>query len=775
MRYIVIFLLLSINYTILGQIQQFFNLGQPVPTSKNACLVIKNKSKALQKLPTYLTTYQSVTTIKIVGFNDQNYSLDSLIHGIKSLQHLNHIVFENCDLSSIETSFIDFKGLEKISILKHSSIFENTFFPLLKNNTLKELCIQTNDPEIITDSIYLLPQLKSIQISSNPLFNKANHSTTIQLKNETTTQNIDIAYFGDFYKPNVSGVKSNKPKTNFQPVYASLQSKLDCIKQPIPGININDTVFSFNPSQKTDFTYKSGSKLSIDRNAFVTQTGENYTGSVKLFYREFRNPVEIMLSGIPMTNTVNGETQVFKSGGMYEINAYDIGNQPLKLVSDTSIKINFALTDTSQNFQFFSLNNNGTWATLTNSITVTPSSVNTTTSASATKAIQEYFSYLRMGSRYAADTTRYNDRFYSKDYIYTHRKDNFQIKKYKKNNDTNYVKEFRYKKKDMKAKALFKVKYYKSTKDKQIVYTIVPAKKYTFIPAHIRVLMDKTYLYSGNLTKDEFKKTFTKKLLCWDVRTSQDDNIINMDIKTDKTHCNLSGQVITLKDDRTYIVQKKSAKILNQKVARFIKRDARKFDKTTRFIYDNYNDINYAYNNGKNREELAFIQCKRFKNNKEIPITDLKDWKVYVKPYTALYLDRYSLEQTNELGTALLKSGLGAKNIDCYLHNGSMENIYVHYNNIPFDTLSYDYNTVLFKSINTNYLLSNSDNNSLSGYYFKNNPNYIIRFSDKGMMQVTKPHVVSEQKKSNFITLDYVNQFNVKGMNSNDITRLILD
>ena len=352
MRYIVIFLLLSINYTILGQIQQFFNLGQPVPTSKNACLVIKNKSKALQKLPAYLTTYQSVTTIKIVGFNDQNYSLDSLIHGIKSLQHLNHIIFENCDLSSIETSFIDFKGLEKISILKHSSIFENTFFPLLKNNTLKELCIQTNDPEIITDSIYLLPQLKSIQISSNPLFNKPNHSTTIQLKNETTTQNIDIAYFGDFYKPNVSGVKSNKPKTNFQPVYASLQSKLDCIKQPIPGININDTVFSFNPSQKTDFTYKSGSKLSIDRNAFVTQTGENYTGSVKLFYREFRNPVEIMLSGIPMTNTVNGETQVFKSGGMYEINAYDIGNQPLKLVSDTSIKINFALTDTSQNFHF---------------------------------------------------------------------------------------------------------------------------------------------------------------------------------------------------------------------------------------------------------------------------------------------------------------------------------------------------------------------------------------------------------------------------------------
>lgn len=771
MRYIKLFILLSISSGGFAQTLQFYNLGQSIPANKNACLVIKNNSKALTRLPLLIKEYKPVTIIKIVGFNSNNFSLDSLMRSIEPLNKLTYIIFENCDLSSSETSFENFKELDKIAILKQSVLFENTFFPLLKNNKITQLYIQTNDPDIITDSLHLLPHIKSIQIGSTALFNKPNHITSIHIKNENTSQTIDLVYFGDFYKSNNYGVKSNKPGSKPLPFSVSYKSKLDCIKQPIPGININDTTFGFSSSQKANFTYKSGTTLSIDRNAFVTQSGEKYSGNVKLFYREFRNPVEIMLSGIPMTNNVNGKEQIFKSGGMYEINAFDASNKALNLVSDTSIKINFALTDTSQNFQFFSLNNDGSWATVTNSITVNPAS---SSSFSATKAVQEYFSYLRAGNRFAADTTRFNNRFYSSEYLYTYRKNNFSSTKSKKNNDTSYIKEYKYKKKNLKASALFRVKYSKLTKDKQIVYTIVPAKKYIYIPAHIRALMNKTYLYNGTLTKDEFKKMFNKKLLCWDVRTSLDDNVITMDIKTEKMHQALSGQIIYLRDDKTFTIQKKATKFLNQKVARFIRREAKKFDKTTRFDYYNFNDINYINNNGKNKDLLAFTYSKKYQNNKEKPM-DFKTWKLYVKPYSNLYMDRYSLEQTNELGTALLKSGLGAKNIDCYLHNGSMEDIYVRYNNILFDTLSYDYNTVLFKSINTNYLLSNSSNNSLTGYYYKNNPNYIIRFSDKGFMQVSKPGKVSENKKSNVITLDYVNQFNVKGMNSNDITKLILD
>jgi hypothetical protein len=137
-------------------------------------------------------------------------------------------------------------------------------------------------------------------------------------------------------------------------------------------------------------------------------------------------------------------------------------------------------------------------------------------------------------------------------------------------------------------------------------------------------------------------------------------------------------------------------------------------------------------------------------------------------------MSRSVLESSNELGSALVKSGLGFKNIDCYIHSGQMQDIYVNYKDANPDSVGRQFNTILFKSINTNYMLSYAGS-GLSGYYFKNRPNYIIRFSGDGMMQVTKPDKVAQHKQESLITLDYTNQYQVKGMDSNAITRLILD
>ena len=132
-----------------------------------------------------------------------------------------------------------------------------------------------------------------------------------------------------------------------------------------------------------------------------------------------------------------------------------------------------------------------------------------------------------------------------------------------------------------------------------------------------------------------------------------------------------------------------------------------------------------------------------------------------------------TFQATNELGYALVKSGLGFKNIDCYIHSGQMQDVFVRYRNVNKDSLNKQFNTILFKSINTNYMLAGTDN-GLVGYYFKNRPNDIIRFSEQGMMQVTKPDKVAGEKSGNIISLDYTEQFHVKGMDSNAITKLIL-
>jgi hypothetical protein len=775
MRYIYILIALGISYGVSSQTPRYITLGQSAIPKENACLVIRQNAKVLQKMREQIAAYQELTMLKLVGFNEGDEKVDSALALLKPMKHLKTLIFEDCDLSVLETPLTDFTELEAVSLF-HTPFFENSFFPLLKGTAVKTLSIQSPDPELMTDSLYLLPVLSTINISSGDVFTKPNYAPTLQLKTADGVRNIAMAYFGDHYKANETGVVSVKTNGKYRQKASASATTYPCIRQPIPGIDINDTTFVFDASKTGSFTYESGTTLNIDRQAFLTENGQKYNGEVTVFYREFRNPVEIMLSGIPMTNKVAGETQVFKSGGMYEINAYGQNNEPLQASSDTAIKINFALTDTSQSFQFFSLNPNGSWTTTDQKITTTPVSLNNggRMGTQGTRAVREYYQYMN-GSRAISDTMRYEARFRNKDYLYTYRKDNMS-----KNVDNSaYEREFGYgRDKHVKAKALFRLKYHKQTKEKDknnkekhLVFNIVPYRDHVAMPSYVTELIGKEFMYTGNLSKEQFKRVFNRRVLCWDLRPELNGDELTFTIKTNVGFVEIQGKVINLNDDRTYSIPKRGSYVLNQKMTRLIRREARSFDRKGRFDYKEYNDANQKRT--LNREADAFVYCKEFQNKEEKPM-NFEEWKKYASAFASLYVNPNAFQATNELGSALVKSGLGFKNIDCYIHSGQMQDVFVRYNNVNKDSLNRQFNTILFKSINTNYMLAGTDN-GLVGYYFKHRPNYIIRFSEKGMMQVTKPDKASVEKSGNIIALDYTEQYDVKGMDSNALTRLILN
>jgi hypothetical protein len=759
MRYIYILITLGINYSALSQTLQFFNLGQTTIPKENGCLVIKNNSKALKKTAELIERYKDVKNLKLVGFNGENSDLDSLVSLVKPLKGLNSLFFEDCDLSFLETSFANFKELESVSFLKQTVFFENVLFPLLKENHIKRLSIQTNDPDIITDSLYLLPELTFLRLNSSNTFDKPNYTQTLQLKTSKGLQRIEMTYYGDLYKANASGVVSMKPtEVKPQPNY---QSVYEYIKQPIPGININDTTYTFNPSQNVSFTYQSGTEIKIDRNVFLSENGVPYNGAVTLFYREFRNPVEIMLSGIPMTNKVEGETHLFKSGGMYEINAFDTGNKALTLTNDTAIKLKFALTDTSKTFQFYSLGKTGQWATVSNSINVV---TNTSTTTAVPKSVREYYKFLGKIPRIFPDTNAYENRFDDDQYIYIYRKDNFLSV-----DTTTHPGLIGYKK-ALRDCSMFRVKYARQTKDKSIVFALVPVSKKTKVPAYISALFNRKYLYEGSLSKEQFKKIYNRKVLFYDVRASVSGDNVSLDLKSFSQHYELSGQIIYLRDDRTYAVQKRAAFSLDQREVRSLKKDNKDFKKNIRSL--SRNKLNYGINH--NKAVLAYEYVKQFQVGDEQKMTK-EEWEKYAATFLQ-FLNARNFDQNNTLGKALLKSGLGFNNIDEYIHQGQMQNVFVQYNAAQSDSTTREFHTFLYKSINTSYPISdyNADG-KMKGYYFKDKPNYIIRFSEDGIMQVTKPEEVAKSKKGNTISLDYAQQYNVKGMDSNAITRLILD
>ncbi|MBA3679980.1 MAG: hypothetical protein H0W73_02145 [Bacteroidetes bacterium] len=768
MQRIIILALLCLTGSMVSQNYRYYKPGQNFSSTENACLVIKN-DKRTSLFFNDLDKYASFKAIKLVGFNKPDFDMDSLMNMVDDIMGPKVLILENCNLSGLTEPLTMFNELEEVHLLSNCIFDENSLFELLKDCPVKKIFLQKRDIDLATDSLHLLKDLISLQVSSNNFFNTPNKTERIQFAFNDNVHTVDLAYFGNFYKEsknknvviNHATVK-NKNLNNVQ---------MACIKQPIPGIDINDTVYNFNAASGKKILYESGSEITVDKNAFVISNGENYTGDVKLFYREFRNPVEIMLSGIPMSTKVGDKMELFKSGGMYEISAYDVNGDQLKARSDTSIKINFALTDTSESFKFYSLNDNGSWTTT--DVAVKPViTKKDKTQNDVTRAVTEYYGFLMSPLRNRPDTTNYEARFLDKNYLYTYRKDNLEVR----NDSTRYYTTSTgvFGKKKTRTKAFFRIKYVKQTKNKEIIFTIVKANKNNYdIPRHILALLNRTYLYTGNLTKEEFRSTYNRQLLCWDLRLNSVGNAIDLNIKTDKAYISLKGKAVTLMDDGTCYVSKKTNLLLCRAVQRGISLEAKRFNRKDKPYANKYNDMNFSVLRGQAKDLLAYNYSKKYQNKEEKKM-DFTAWKSYVKN---MFPDYYynAFQNDNEVGNALVKSGLGVKNIDCYIHSGQMEDVFVNYNK-DIDSLSDEYNAILFKSINTSYPISKSyTSNSLAGYYFKKNENYIVRFSNNGFMQVTKPEELKEIKKGNNINIAYQQQHNVKNLTSKDITRLILD
>jgi hypothetical protein len=121
------------------------------------------------------------------------------------------------------------------------------------------------------------------------------------------------------------------------------------------------TSYEIDNTQKQEVKYSSGTVIHIEPNSVTYADGKPVTGNYNLEYREFRNPAEIALSGIPMTINEHGEMMHFSSVGMYEIKAFQDGEE-LKLKKP--IEVDFNCTDVKQDVSFYQMNKEGEWKTI---------------------------------------------------------------------------------------------------------------------------------------------------------------------------------------------------------------------------------------------------------------------------------------------------------------------------------------------------------------------------------------------------------------------------
>lgn len=126
------------------------------------------------------------------------------------------------------------------------------------------------------------------------------------------------------------------------------------VAPPLAGIDIADTTYKFDAAEGGNFVYNSGSLIRVPEGAFLDSAGNVVKGNVEIHYREFHNPGEIFLAGIPMTYDSAGQRFHFESAGMLEITAWQNGKM-LKVNPAEPIKVDMASNSDEDKYNVYYL------------------------------------------------------------------------------------------------------------------------------------------------------------------------------------------------------------------------------------------------------------------------------------------------------------------------------------------------------------------------------------------------------------------------------------
>ncbi len=80
------------------------------------------------------------------------------------------------------------------------------------------------------------------------------------------------------------------------------------------------------------------SKIDVPPSVFIDKEGKKVKGTVQLKYREYKDKIDLLFSGIPMDYDTAGTTMIFETGGMFELRGEQLGKE-IFIAQDQTISV----------------------------------------------------------------------------------------------------------------------------------------------------------------------------------------------------------------------------------------------------------------------------------------------------------------------------------------------------------------------------------------------------------------------------------------------------
>jgi hypothetical protein len=336
-----------------------------------------NESTRLLKLAPKLIALETVILDGIT--NDE--TAKNLVSSVAACSHVGTINFRSCVLSVLPSNLRMLTQVKSFES-ENTTVTDNEQFynAIADMPNVENVTVTGNDFRSLPKSFSRMRVMNNINLVNNDLQLASgydlNNKTPDQLR---ATESVQFGFGDDALNLNYTCYNAEAGKSHVQMFRDVLQGayrqsnvfyspaasrafvkKHPLVKPPVAGMDVYPDVYSYSAMTGTTIEYGSGTKLSIPALAFEDAYGATVTGDVDITYREFRDPVDIVLSGIPMKYDSGGVAGDFESAGMFEINASHNGNEVF-LKDDKNIGVTFAVVDTASTYNFYRLDEQKGW------------------------------------------------------------------------------------------------------------------------------------------------------------------------------------------------------------------------------------------------------------------------------------------------------------------------------------------------------------------------------------------------------------------------------